>query len=139
VGLSKICLDTSAYSHFMRGITGVVALVDAARWVGVAAVVLGELYAGFGLGARREANERTLAAFLRSPVVSVLDVDRDTAQIYAEMVIVLRRLGTPRPSNDIWVAVHASSAQRRSFSERARRGQVKVGQANGRGTREMAR
>ena len=106
--MSRLCLDTSAYSRFKRGDDEVVRLLDGADWVGVPAVVLGELRTGFALGDKREANERELVAFLRNPVVTVLDVDEAASNLYAEFVVALRRAGTPLPTNDIWVAAVAA-------------------------------
>lgn len=100
----KLSLDTSAYSHFKRGHVEAVDLVDSADWIGVTAVVLGELRAGFGLGKRRAANERELGRFLANPVVHLLAVDDEAAQIYADIVVALRAAGTPVPTNDIWIA-----------------------------------
>ena len=100
----KLSLDTSAYSHFKRGHAEVVDLLDSADWIGVTAVVLGELRAGFGLGKRRAANERELGRFLANPVVHVLVVDDEASQIYADIVVALRAAGTPIPTNDIWIA-----------------------------------
>jgi predicted nucleic acid-binding protein len=107
VVVTRLCLDTSAYSHFKRGDEPVVALVDAAAWVGVPTVVLGELRTGFALGGRCEANERELTAFLRNPVVQVLDIDDACSTIYADIVVALRKGGTPLPTNDIWIAAVA--------------------------------
>ena len=106
----RICLDTSAYSHFKRGDEAAVAIIESASWVGVSAVVLGELRTGFALGSRPGENERELAAFVRHSVVKVLDVDDATSRIYAEIVVALRRAGTPLPTNDIWIAAAAAAA-----------------------------
>ena len=100
----KLSIDTSAYSHFKRGHAEVIDLLDSADWVGVTAVVLGEVRAGFGLGKRRAANERELGRFLANPVVHVLAVDDEASQIYADIVVALRVAGTPIPTNDIWIA-----------------------------------
>ncbi len=100
----KLSLDTSAYSHFKRGHAEVIDLIDAADWIGMTVVMLGELRAGFGLGKRRAENERELTKFLASPVVHVLAVDEEASRIYADIVIALRNVGTPLPSNDIWIA-----------------------------------
>jgi tRNA(fMet)-specific endonuclease VapC len=100
----RLSLDTSAYSYFKRGHDEVVAIIDSAEWIGVTAVVLGELRAGFGLGKRRGVNERDLSRFLANPVVHVLTVDEDASRIYAEIVVALRAAGTPVPTNDIWIA-----------------------------------
>lgn len=106
--MSRWCLDTSAYSQFMRGHQDVVALLDAADWVGVSAIVLGELRSGFLLGARASDNDKELASFLRNPVVEVLDIDEHAARIFAEIVVALRAAGTPVPTNDIWIAAVAA-------------------------------
>lgn len=67
--MSRYCLDTSAYSRFQRGDRQVVELLDRAEWVGVPAVVLGELWTGFLLGSRAEANRIALQRFLAHPAV----------------------------------------------------------------------
>lgn len=55
-------LDTSAYSHFMRGHEGVVRVLDQAEWIGEPAIVLGELLAGFRRGSRFRKNETERAS-----------------------------------------------------------------------------
>lgn len=72
------------------------------------AVTLGELRVGFLLGGRREANEAELAEFVANPVVEDLPVDAEVSRHYAEIVVDLRRAGTPLPTNDIWIAAVAS-------------------------------
>ncbi len=108
--MSRFCLDTSAYSHFKRGDAKVVDLIDSAEWLGMPSVVLGELRTGFLLGNRLEQNERELREFLANPVVEQLVVDHDVARIYAELVVDLRKAGTPLPTNDIWIAAIAAQA-----------------------------
>lgn len=106
--MSRFCLDTSAYSHFKRGDEAAVESLKRATWVGVPAVVLGELRTGFLLGSHAERNEADLARFLVNPVVEVLEVDDETAQIYAEIVVAQRRAGKPVPTNDLWIAALAA-------------------------------
>jgi tRNA(fMet)-specific endonuclease VapC len=60
------------------------------------------------LGKRGRRNENDLVAFLANPVVHVLDVDDEAAQIYAEIILALRAAGTPVPTNDIWIAAVAA-------------------------------
>lgn len=105
--MKRLCLDTSAYTHFRRNHAPVVKLVARAIWVGVPAVVLGELRHGFQQGARRDENEAALAAFLSEPVVHVQDIDDDAATSYAEIVSALKRAGSPVPTNDAWIAAVA--------------------------------
>lgn len=89
--MSRYCLDTSAYSHFKRGHLPVVELIDRATWIGMPSIVVGELWVGFLLGGRVEQNQKELAEFLGQPVVEELPVDREVGEIYAEMVVALRR------------------------------------------------
>jgi predicted nucleic acid-binding protein len=107
VVVSRWCLDTSAYSNFRRNDPAIVDLFDAATALLVPTIVLGELRSGFALGRKQQENERELAAFLRHPVIEMLDVDDASSRIYAEIVVALRAAGTPLPTNDIWIAAVA--------------------------------
>jgi predicted nucleic acid-binding protein len=104
----RLCLDTSAYSHFQRGHDEVVALIDSADWLGVPSIVLGELRAGFSLGSRQRENEAMLRSFLANPSVHELTVDGDVSHQYADIVVALRKAGTPIPGNDVWIAATAA-------------------------------
>ena len=73
-------------------------------------MVIGELWAGFLLGSRLDRNVAELDEFLDHPVVEVLPVDADVAQIYGEIIVDLRRAGRPLPTNDIWIAAIAVRA-----------------------------
>jgi len=106
--MNRICLDTSAYSQFMRGHPQAVALVTGARTVGVPAVVLGELRTGFRLGSRCARNEAELQMFLDDPVVEVWGVEAEAARQYADIVVALRAAGRPLPTNDVWIAAVAA-------------------------------
>ncbi len=105
--MRRLCLDTSAYTHFKVGQPQVVEMISEARFVGIPAIVLGELRAGFRLGKKYEQNEAALCEFLDSPVVEILDVDDDASACYAEIFAELRRKGMPIPTNDLWIAAVA--------------------------------
>lgn len=102
--MSRYCLDTSAYSFFNRGDRAVIELLDSADWIGVPAVTLGELETGFLLGNRRDENLAILRDFLDNVVVEEIAIDREIGACYAEIVLALRKAGTPVPTNDIWIA-----------------------------------
>jgi tRNA(fMet)-specific endonuclease VapC len=108
MAVSRVCLDTSAYSQFKRGDPLVVEIIGRARWIGVPSIVLGELRTGFSLGGLTGKNEEDLRQFLRHPLVEILNVDDDAARIYAEIMVALRKAGTPLPTNDVWVAAVAA-------------------------------
>lgn len=100
----RLVLDTSAYSRFRAGHTGVLNLLARAAVVIVPAVVLGELEAGFQLGKRTEENRRALSEFLDEPFVSVVDITAVTGRHYGKIFCALRLAGTPIPINDVWIA-----------------------------------
>ena len=104
ISSERLVLDTSAYSHFRTGQSGVLDLLAGAAVVVVPAVVLGELQAGFVLGKRVEENRRMLAEFLDEPFVSILDVTAATGRHYGKIFAALRLAGTPIPINDVWIA-----------------------------------
>ena len=108
--MTRYCLDTSAYSHFKRGHPAVVGLIDSAEWVGMPAVTIGELWTGFLHGTRVTANEAELEEFLENPAVELLPIDDQVARVYGEIVVELKRKGTPLPTNDIWIAATAARA-----------------------------
>ncbi len=104
----RFCLDTSAYSHFKRGDPQVVELMDRAEWLGLPVVVLGELAVGFRQGSRAGTNQRELDQFVANPAVEVLPIGEDVVSLYADIVLDLKKAGTPLPANDIWIAAVAA-------------------------------
>ena len=53
-------------------------------------MVLGELLAGFAAGKQEDRNRIELDAFLDSPRVTIIPVDRDTTRFYASIYKQLR-------------------------------------------------
>jgi len=106
--VSRICLDTSAYSHLKRGNQEVAEILDVASYVAVPAIVIGELWLGFLGGARTRENDLELHQFLAHRVVEEVPVDHEVGRIYAEIVRTLKAKGTPLPANDIWIAATAA-------------------------------
>lgn len=105
--MSRVLLDTSAYSALHRGHRELLAEVQLAQEIYVNPVVLGELYAGFRHGTRTAENEQILRRFLSAPSVTVAVVGEETAQRYAMILNDLRRSGGVIPTNDIWIAASA--------------------------------
>ena len=105
--MTRILVDTSAYSAFFRGHVGVKALFQKVDEIVLSPIVLGELRAGFIAGAHRRKNERELDLFLKSSRISIASIDEETSGCYAAIVHGLRVAGTPVPTNDIWIAASA--------------------------------
>lgn len=105
--MTRVLLDTSAYSAFLRGHQRIKVALQEADQIWLCSIVLGELKAGFRRGKHRRQNETLLETFLCSSRVDVLSIDPETAERYAEIIAFLRNAGTPIPTNDIWIAACA--------------------------------
>jgi tRNA(fMet)-specific endonuclease VapC len=105
--ISRLVLDTSAYSRFRAGDTRVRDLIADAELVLLPAPVLGELHGAFEMGSRKSENRVTLTEFLAEPFVTVIVVDDTVARHYGRVYAGLRRAGTPIPANDMWIAACA--------------------------------
>jgi Predicted nucleic acid-binding protein, contains PIN domain len=105
--MSRILLDTSAYSAFLRGHAGVVQTIRQSEEISLNPVILGEMLAGFRKGNRQHRNEEELQRFLSSPRVNVVEINEETSERYAIIFDSLRRAGTPVASNDLWIAASA--------------------------------
>ena len=103
----KLCLDTCAYSKLGLRPDELVNCIDEAERIYIPSIVLGELFAGFCLGKREKENREELAGFLDLTTVEVVNIDAAIADRYGILVKMLRKQGTPIPSNDIWIAAVA--------------------------------
>jgi tRNA(fMet)-specific endonuclease VapC len=100
----RLAIDTNRYADLCRGEPTIAALVARAAAVFLPFVVVAELRAGFGAGARARGNERTLQRFLAKPGVDILLPSETTTHHYANLFGQLRAQGTPIPTNDLWIA-----------------------------------
>jgi len=105
--MTKIVLDTNAYSEFMAGNQSVFDHIIESDNVYISTVVLGELYAGFRGGNRYATNNEELKRFLTKNGVTIIDVTKETAEIFGEIKAVLSKQGKMIPLNDIWIAAHS--------------------------------
>ena len=72
-----------------------------------AVFVLGELYAGFGHGAKEGENREILRRFLLKPTVKILNATLEPSEVFGLLKSNLMKAGTPIPINDVWIASHA--------------------------------
>ena len=100
-------LDTSAYAAFKRGHEEAAKALRKSPEILLPSIVLGELWAGFEVGSRRDQNRQELDAFLASPRVALTPVTAETAARYAAIYAYLRANGRPIPTNDLWIAALA--------------------------------
>ena len=103
--MKSILLDTNAYSAILRNQgESVLDVIDGVANLFFSVVAIGELYAGFREGCRFRENVGTLKEFMSDSIVSVADVNEETAEIFGEIKSALKKKGTPIPLNDIWIA-----------------------------------
>jgi len=100
----RLALDTNRYTDLCRGEASVIEAVELADEVWLPFIVVGELRAGFAVGAQGTRNEAVLRRFLLKPGVSILYADDQTTHHYASVYRQLRKQGTPIPTNDMWIA-----------------------------------
>ena len=98
-------LDTNALSAWAEGTVGVEAPLRSADRLVVPSVVLGEYYFGIRQSRQRRRYEEWLACYL--PQTEIATITSATADTYADIRLELKRLGTPIPPNDVWVAALA--------------------------------
>lgn len=105
--MTKIILDTNAYSAFMGGDKKVFDYIVESEIVYMSTIVIGELFAGFYRGERLTQHLEELRAFLDKDGVEVIDVSIETAEIFGEIKASLSKEGKMIPLNDIWIAAHS--------------------------------
>ena len=103
----RIILDTSAYSRLRTGHAELQRLLSLAEVIGISTVSLGELEAGFRMGSRFGENRYGLDEFLTEQSVAVLDITKAVSARYGLLAAELKRLGSPMPTNDVWIAAAA--------------------------------
>ena len=105
--MSRVILDTSAYSAFMKGNRDIKIALQQSGEINLNPVILGELLCGFKRGKYEQKNRKELEEFLTSPRVRLLEIDSETSERYAVILNSLWDSGTPIPTNDIWIAASA--------------------------------
>jgi len=105
--VKKILLDTNAYTKLLLGDEIILNALAKADKIYISTISLGELFAGFKEGIKEKENKKLLEKFLGKPQVEVIDVDKETAEIFGEIKYKLIKIGKPLPINDVWIAACA--------------------------------
>ena len=105
--MRTILIDTNAYVRFLAGDERVLDGLARAAHIYMSVYVLGELLAGFRLGAKEKPNRQILERFLAKPGVEVLDATRETAEYFGLIKSALKKAGQPIPLDDVWIAAQA--------------------------------
>lgn len=105
--MKKILLDTNAYTRFLVGEQMIIDEIATADVIFLSVTSLGELFAGFKYGSKEKENRKNLEIFLAKPLIEVINVSKETAEVYAQIYTALKKAGTPVPTNDVWIAAHS--------------------------------
>lgn len=105
--MKKILLDTNAYTNFFKDYPKLEELVQNTHKIFISPIVLGELLEGFKGGNKEKHNRSDLEDFLAENGVEILNVGKETAEIYSEIKMSLKKKGKPIPINDVWIAAQA--------------------------------
>ena len=95
-------IDTNALSAAADDDPAVIAVLAGAEQMAIPVIVLGEYRSGIAQSKNRSRYERWLDGLLRDCMV--LDINEPTSRHYAGVVVDLKRIGRPIPTNDIWIA-----------------------------------
>ena len=104
--MTKILLDTNAYSEFMSGNRLVFDYIIEAEEIYLSTVMIGELFAGFQGWKKYTKNKEDLKSFINKDGIKIITVTIETAEIFGELKAGLSKKGKMIPLNDIWIAAH---------------------------------
>ena len=98
-------LDTNALSAWADGQPKIKPVLISATKLVVPAVVLGE----FDFGIRQSRHYRHYTGWLERSLrhAEIAAVDEETAKLYGQIRLELKKAGTPIPLNDAWIAAAA--------------------------------
>ena len=103
--MKKIFLDTNSYSVLFDGKDrNLIEEVMYSETIFISTIVIGELLTGFRAGSKEKENRKILQNFLDNQTTEVLEINNESAEIYSQIKVFLRRKGTPIPNNDVWIA-----------------------------------
>jgi tRNA(fMet)-specific endonuclease VapC len=102
--VSRIVIDTNAYSALMGGDTRIVDILAKAEAVLLTPIVIGELLDGFAGGNKDKENREILGRFRIKPRAIMVPITDETSEWFASIKRQLRKKGRPIPINDVWIA-----------------------------------
>jgi tRNA(fMet)-specific endonuclease VapC len=105
--MRHISIDTHIYTAFKKGESRIIEIFQNVDTIGVDITVLAELLSGFKNGSREKLNRQELINFFNNSRIQLLSHTADTAEFYADIYSILKKKGTPIPTNDMWIAASA--------------------------------
>ncbi len=101
----KYLLDTNIIIGLFAGDQNILLNIEKSKEIFVPSIVLGELFYGAELSAKKTENLARLEKFAKA--CNVLSIDLGTAKSYGTIKSKLKTKGQPIPENDVWIAAIA--------------------------------
>jgi tRNA(fMet)-specific endonuclease VapC len=110
--LARLILDTSTLIEAERGEGDLLESLNDVDDVAISAITVAELRVGVGLtkGRRRANRELFVASVLDA--ISIEPYDLEVAEAHAQLMVHVRRAGTPRGAHDLIIAATALARDR---------------------------
>jgi tRNA(fMet)-specific endonuclease VapC len=110
--LARLILDTSSLIDAERGEGDLLESLNDVDDVAISAITVAELRVGIGLtkGRRRANRELFVASVLDA--ISIESYDLEVAEAHAQLMVHVRRAGTPRGAHDLVIAATALARDR---------------------------
>ncbi len=110
--MARLILDSSSLIEAERGESELLDAIADADDVAISAITVAELKVGVGLakGRRRANRELFIASVLDA--ISIENYDLSVAEAHAELLVHVRRAGTPRGALDLIIAATALARDR---------------------------
>ena len=105
--MKRILFDTNILIPYLRNPEAFSGKVMSYDRIVLTPTVLGEFRTGITPTKQGAENLRALDDFLLNPAVEECPVSFQTSNYYARIFQMLKRQGTPIPTNDIWIAAVA--------------------------------
>jgi tRNA(fMet)-specific endonuclease VapC len=100
----NILCDTNAITALRLGNNEVKETLEGADTVYLSVIVMGELNHGYANGSRQKESLKFLKDFIKKPTVRILHITEETSQVWAQVILDLKKSGKPIPTNDVWIA-----------------------------------
>ena len=110
--MARLILDTSSLIEAERGEGDLLESLNDIDDVAISAITVAELRVGIGLtkGRRRANRELFVASVLDA--ISIESYDLEVAEAHAQLMVHVRRAGTPRGAHDLIIAATALARDR---------------------------
>ena len=110
--MTLLLLDTTFLIDAERSDADLDGLIDDDADVAIAAITVAELLVGVRLASSRHRQRRADYVDAIVTAISVLPYDAEVAAEHAELLVAVRRSGTPRGAHDLIIAATARAARR---------------------------